>query len=192
LFRLGARKLNASYLASTVDDTGILPSIPNCRTITSQRQPSAASLVTQITSQADALVRFSKVCSEQHSLSTCCNPHHRRGLFSLAFSSQPPSLLRPPYYTPTLQGNPDQACPVGALFSDLLHPQFPPSISQHTPLYDLLNPRPISLRGCRHRPLTELPLYMQSYDLLLLWCCRHSQSSFLLMVSLGVFYPLLP
>lgn len=61
LFRLGARKLNASHLASTVDDIPVSPSIPYCRPSTSQRQPSVASLVTPITSQTGALGWFSRV-----------------------------------------------------------------------------------------------------------------------------------
>jgi hypothetical protein len=48
LFRLGARKLNASHLALTVNDIAVSPSIPNCRPSTSQRQPSAAPHVTPI------------------------------------------------------------------------------------------------------------------------------------------------
>jgi hypothetical protein len=147
LFRQGARKLNASHLASTVNNTAALPSTSNCRPRTSQCQPSAASLVTPITSQASALDWFSRVSLKQASLSTSCNSQHRPGLLSLASSRAPPSLLPASHHTPIFQEMPAQISSAAVLYADLLHPHFPPSITQHTSLYNLLDIQPISLRS---------------------------------------------
>jgi hypothetical protein len=147
LFRLGARKLNASHLASTVDNTAVSPSIPDCKPSTSQCQPSAACLETPNTSQASALDWFSRVCSKQASLSSYCHSPYRPGLLSLASSREPPSLLPASHHTPIFQEMPAQISSAAVLYADLLHPHFRPSITQHTSLYNLLDIQPISLRS---------------------------------------------
>ena len=145
LFRLGARKLNASHLVSSVNDTAVSPSIPDGRPSTSQRQPTAASIVTPITSQAGTLDWFSRVCSERASLSPYCHSPYRSGSLSLASSREPPSQLPASHYTPIFQDMPAQMSCAAVPYADLLHRHFPPSIIQHTSLYSLLNIQPISL-----------------------------------------------
>jgi hypothetical protein len=81
------------------------------------------------------------------SLSPYCHSPYRPGLLSLGSSREPPSLLPASHHTPIFQEMPARISSAAVLYADLLHPHFPPSITQHSSLYNLLDIQPISLRS---------------------------------------------